>query len=37
MSYYNQNPPAVNVNVSAPPPGQAGTQTNPSIYHYFYC
>ncbi|KAK2445714.1 hypothetical protein QL285_016612 [Trifolium repens] len=24
MSYYNQNPPAVNVNVSAPPPGQAG-------------
>ncbi|GAU31176.1 hypothetical protein TSUD_316010 [Trifolium subterraneum] len=24
MAYYNQNPPAVNVNVSGPPPGQAG-------------
>ncbi|CAJ2643888.1 unnamed protein product [Trifolium pratense] len=24
MAYYNQNPPAVNVNVSAPPPGQPG-------------
>jgi len=34
MAYYNQNPPAVNVNVSGPPPAQ-GAQTNPSIYHDF--
>jgi len=38
MADYNQNtPPAINVNVSGPPPPPQGAPTNPSNYVDYFC